>query len=279
MHKNQASDSSASNLTPGSFEDSQDQKTDDEQTYESLSLDLLNAGGRVVKGKLRKVDPRKVRRSRMANRSIENEDSADFRRLAELIRQAGTNSVPALVHEVDSAEDQSDYSYELVYGHRRHQVCLSETLPFTTIVLPQLNDVERTFLMANENEGRVSPCPMDMAVWLLQLTTEGRFKNQASLAQATGIKPASVTNLLKLARLPAEVIAAFPRRSDIGHRHALPLEQAAKDDLNGLIKRAHEIATLRAANDIKLNKLQVMAMLTGTLPFISTAMNSGADCS
>ena len=82
MHKIQASDSSASNLTPGSFEDSQDRKTDDEQTYESLSLDLLNAGGRVVKGKLRKVDPRKVRRSRMANRSIENEDSADFRKHA-----------------------------------------------------------------------------------------------------------------------------------------------------------------------------------------------------
>jgi ParB/RepB/Spo0J family partition protein len=277
MQKIQASDPSASNVSLSSVEDCQSQRANYDDTDTSISSDLLNAGGRVVKGKLRKVDPRKVRRSRMANRSIDDEPSSKLLRLTELMRQAGTNTVPALVQELASPDGDSEYLYELVYGHRRHHVCLSESLPFTTIVVPQLEDVERTFLMAHENEGRVPPCPMDMAIWLLQLATEGQFKNQAALAQATGIKPASVTNLLKLARLPAEVVAAFPKRSDIGHRHALPLEQAAKEDLNGLIKRAQKIATLKADNDIKLNKLLVMSMLTGALPINAAAVKSGTD--
>lgn len=264
MHKNEPTDLSSS-VASNPASSVQLIERDSETVDESFSSDLLNAGGRVVKGKLRKIDPTKVRRSRIANRSIDEEPPSHFIRLAELMRQAGTNTVPALVHELATTEAEADHLYELVYGHRRHQVCLSESLPFTAIVVPHLDDVERAFLMAHENEGRLAPCPMDIAAWLHQLSNEGNFKNQATLAQATNIKPASVTNLLKLARLPAEVIAAFSSRSDIGHRHALPLEKAWKVDPVGIVERAKEITSLSLITGTKISKQRVFAMLTGKI--------------
>ena len=94
MHKNQKSDMSVSNVTNDLDGLAQRQKASIEGVDESFSSDLLNAGGRVVKGKLRKIDPNKVRLSRIANRSIDEEPPSHLKRLAELMRQAGTNTVP-----------------------------------------------------------------------------------------------------------------------------------------------------------------------------------------
>lgn len=197
--------------------------TEDGEADTALSLTLLDAGKRVLKGKLRQIDPRRIRRSRFANRAIEDIHSDHYQSLLELLRHSGTNIVPALVDEIapsdasdasNASETAGGHAYELVYGHRRHQVCLAEGLPLTVIVVPSLDDVERTFLMAQENEGRVAPCPLDMGVWLATLLQSGGFATQAALATATSIKPASVTNLLKLARLPAEVVADRPWLSE-----------------------------------------------------------------
>ncbi len=245
-----------------------------------MLLTLLNAGKRIVKGKLRQIDPSRIRRSRFANRAIEDVHSVDYQILAELLRHSGTNIVPALADEI-APPDASDpsyaaggHDYELVYGHRRHQVCLAEGLPFTVIVVSALDDVERTFLMAQENEGRVVPCPLDMGHWLASLLHSGGFATQAALARATSIKPASVTNLLKLARLPAEVVAAFNDRSELVHRHALPLDKAASDDLDGLICRAQEIVALKATTGGKIDKKRVLGMLVGTLSIDAAALET-----
>jgi hypothetical protein len=96
MQKIQASDPSASNVSQSSVEDCQSHRANDDDTDTSISSDLLNAGGRVVKGKLRKVDPRKVRRSRMANRSIDDEPSSKLLRLTELMRSS-RNLLPRTV--------------------------------------------------------------------------------------------------------------------------------------------------------------------------------------
>ena len=241
----------------------------------TLTLNLLTSGKRVFKGKLRQVDPSSVRRSRFANRAVQDVSSAYHQQLAELMKQSGTNAVPALAQELE-VTDEAGMRLELVYGHRRHQVCLSEALPFTVIVVPALSDVERTFLMSSENEGRISPCPLDLGVWLSGLLEEGSFVSQAALARTVNIKPASVTNLLKLARLPAQVVAAFNDRSELAHRHAVPLDQAATEDLEGLISRAEAIATLRASLDAPIHKKQIVAMLTGNLPIEAEALKTGS---
>lgn len=254
--------------------------TEDDDADTTLSLTLLNAGKRVLKGKLRQIDPRRIRRSRFANRAIEDVHSIHYQSLVELLRHSGTNIVPALADEIapSDASDASDaaagHDYELVYGHRRHQVCLAEGLPLTVIVVQALDDVERTFLMAQENEGRVVPCPLDMGLWLAILLQSGGFASQSALARATSIKPASVTNLLKLARLPAEVVAAFNDRSELAHRHALPLEKAASEDLDGLICRAQEIVALRTNTGGKIDKRRVLAMLEGKLSIDAAALDA-----
>ena len=239
----------------------------------AMTLNFLTAGKRLFKGKLRQVDPISVRRSRYANRAIQDVSSTDHQQLVELMKQSGTNAVPALAQELE-VPDEAGMRLELVYGHRRHQVCLSESLPFTVLVVPPLSDVERTFLMSTENEGRIPPCPLDVGLWLAGLLEDGHFVSQAALARTVHIKPASVTTLLKLARLPARVVAAFNDRSELAHRHALPLDQAATDDLEGLINRAEAIATLRASFGAKIHKKLVLAMLTGTLPIEAEALRT-----
>lgn len=247
----------------------------EDPTDATLTLNLLTSGKRVFKGKLRQIDPSSVRRSRFANRAVQDVSSAYHQQLAELMKQSGTNAVPALAQELE-VPDEAGMRLELVYGHRRHQVCLSEALPFTVIVVPALSDVERTFLMSSENEGRISPCPLDLGVWLSGLLEDGSFVSQAALARTVNIKPASVTNLLKLARLPAKVVAAFNDRSELAHRHAVPLDQAASEDLEGLISRAEAIATLRASLGARIHKKRIVAMLTGTLPIEAEAVKTGS---
>ena len=239
----------------------------------TLTLNLLTSSKRVFKGKLRQVDPNSVRRSRFANRAIQDVSSADHLQLVELMKQSGTNAIPALAQEL-VIPDEAGMRLELVYGHRRHQVCLAEALPFTVIVVPALSDLERTFLMSSENEGRISPCPLDLGVWLSSLLEDGSIVSQAALARIVHIKPASVTNLLKLARLPAQVVAAFNDRSELAHRHALPLDQAAMEDLEGLINRAEAIATLRTSLGAKIHKQRILAMLTGTLPIEAESLKT-----
>lgn len=249
----------------------------DKEADDALLSDLLNAGKRFRKGKLRQVDPRRVRRSRFANRAMEEVGSPQFQMLADLVRQSGTNLVPAVVDELAASDCSDSHDFELVYGHRRHQVCLAEGLLLTVIVVPPLDNVERAFLMSNENEGRVAPCPLDMGLWLSTLLESGRFASQAALARTTSIKPASVTNLLKLARLPQEVIAAFSDRSELAHRHALPLEQAASDDLAGLVHRAKAIAALRASTSVRIGKQRVFGMLVGSISIDATALEAAAS--
>lgn len=82
----------------------------------ALDLDLLSAGQRVFKGKLRQVDPRNVRRSRFANRAIEDVTSLPHQQLVSLMKQAGTNTVPALAQQLE-APDETGAHLELVYGH------------------------------------------------------------------------------------------------------------------------------------------------------------------
>ncbi len=105
--------------------------TVDDEADNTVALNLLNAGKRLLKGKLRQIDPRHIRRSRLANRAIEDVNSIHYQSLLELITHSGTNIVPALADEIAPSDASGEHEYELVYGHRRHQVCLAEELPFT----------------------------------------------------------------------------------------------------------------------------------------------------
>ena len=79
----------------------------------TLTLNLLTSGKRVFKGKLRQVDPSSVRRSRFANRAVQDVSSAYHQQLAELMKQSGTNAVPALAQELE-VTDEAGMRLELV---------------------------------------------------------------------------------------------------------------------------------------------------------------------
>jgi len=205
----------------------------------------------------RRLDPALVEPSRWANRHDDSFSSPDFEELKADIASAGGNVQPIKVRPVAGTE-----RYEIVYGHRRHRACKELGLPVFSIV-ESLNETELFAEMDRENRLREDLRPYEQGEMYRKALDEKLFPSLRRLAEALGVNLSSASRAVNIARLPREVLDAFPSRLDIQFRWTEPLIEASKSG-DDFIQRARELAEARAGG-ASLSAKSVFDQLVGTV--------------
>jgi ParB family chromosome partitioning protein len=183
------------------------------------------------------LDPAKICRSRWANRHIDTFSNASFADLKQEIAAAGGNVQPIKVRRIS----ENNFDYEIVFGHRRHQACFELGLPVFAII-ENLSDTDLFVEMDRENRARKDLAPWEQGMMYRRALDEKLFFSNRKLADAIGADLSAVGKALVLAKLPEEVIAAFPSPLDLQYRWAKPLSDALTADRKGVLAKAKKIS-------------------------------------
>jgi ParB family chromosome partitioning protein len=208
----------------------------------------------------RKIHPKKIKPSRWVNRNELSYSGEIFAILKQEIETAGGNIQPIKVRPSKSVPGE----YELVFGHRRHRACLELGLDVLTLI-EELDDAELFCQMDRENRARAALSPWEAGTTYARALDEGLFPSARKLAEAASIDLSQLGKALVLAKLPTDVVTAFPSPLDLQYRWATLLSQAIQKDPDLILLRAKE---LRAAKE-NLNASQVLVRLLeggGTVP-------------
>ena len=212
------------------------------------------------------LDPTTIRRSRWANRNQAEFSTPEFQALKAEIEQAGGNVQPikvrvatAAVAAVEAAEaaaavfDGQTHRYEIVYGHRRHQACLELGLPVNAVVAQVMSDQALFAAMDRENRGRKNLSAWEQGRMYGDALKAGLFPSLRRLSESLGVNLSDASRTVQLAKLPADVVAAFASPLDLQVRWAKPLVDALQKDPDTVLVRARAIAKNRA--DLVANQI------------------------
>ena len=203
-----------------------------------LAADLAQWDGACA---TRQVDPKKIKRSRWANRHEHSFNDPDFLALKDEISNAGGNIQPIKIRLVGKDEDGD--LYEIVFGHRRHQACLELKVPVLATI-ENVSDQGLFIEMDRENRSRKNLSPWEQGTMYLKALEDGLFSSQRKLSEAVGIDLSALGKALNLARLPSSVVDAFPSPLDIQYRWAKPLTDALAQDQNGVLAKAECLSVM-----------------------------------
>jgi ParB family chromosome partitioning protein len=206
-------------------------------------LETERAGGFVVL----RLDPKRVRASEFANRHARSLEAGDpaFVALKDDIRRRGQLD-PIRVRPLAGVPNQD---YEIVYGHRRHAVALAldaETEGgFRVLALLDASAAdarEHVLKMHSENFARSDLSPFEYGQMYASWLDAGCFKTQGEIAAAVGLDQSVISTYLRIATLPAPVLAAFRDPRTIALRWARDLAAALKAAEPRVLAAADEIA-------------------------------------
>lgn len=192
----------------------------------------------------RLLDPACVTPSAYANRHATSFIGSEFELLKREIAEAGVNVQPIKVRAI--ATVQGEARYEIVFGHRRHEACRQLGLPVLAMV-DNLDDRTLFVEMDRENRARADLSPWEQGMMYARALDLGLFTSARQLAAAIGVDASNLGKALTLARLPADVIAAFASPLDLQYRWVPSLNAAVQTDLSGLSARAARIAVNRGS--------------------------------
>lgn len=120
------------------------------------------------------------------------------------------------------------HEIELIYGARR--LFIAQHLKRDLLVeLREISDSEGIIAMDIENRHRVDISPYERGRSYLKWLRSGYFKSQDELARSLHISSSQVSRLIKLATLPAAVVAAFRSPTEICESWALELSTILDD--------------------------------------------------
>jgi ParB family chromosome partitioning protein len=204
---------------------------------------------------LRLLDPKRIRRSKYANRHPSEFLSADFQRLKQQLIDAGVNIQPIKVRPISG---DPDFDFEVAFGHRRHQGTLEAGIEVLAFI-EEMSDQELWLVMARENLERKDMSPWEQGKSLLQAMETGLFSSNRKLASELGIDQSNALKMLSLARLPDAIVGAFVTPTELQLAWAKPLSDALQKDPDGVIARAAGIA----AQNPKPSSKRVFDALTG----------------
>lgn len=208
----------------------------------------------------RKIDAKRIRASKWANRHAQTFDSDEFEGLKREIESAGGNIQPVKVRPLAGQTGE----YELVFGHRRHRACLDLGMDVLALV-QDMTDVELFCQMDRENREREPLRPYEAGVTYAKALDEGLFPSARKLAESASIDLSQLGKALALARLPQDVIMAFASPLDLQYRWGPELTQALQKDPDLVLARAKELQMQTPRPSAQ----QVIARLTeggGTVP-------------
>lgn len=189
----------------------------------------------------RMLDASQIRRSRFANRHESNFSGAGFEQLRREIQEAQGNVQPIKVRSIGDVES-SGVRYEVVFGHRRLEACRQLGLPVLAVI-DNLDDKTLFIEMERENRERADLSPWEQGVMYARALDVGLFASNRQLANALGVDLSNLGKSLVLARLPKEIIDAFPTPLDIQLRWAPLLNKALEADPEGTLNRARAAGT------------------------------------
>lgn len=188
---------------------------------------------------VRSLDPNKISRSKFANRHELNFEGDDFANLKQEIANSGRNIQPIKVRPIKNKSGTS--SYEIVYGHRRHEACRQLGINVQAIV-DNLDDQTLFVEMERENRSRKDLSAWEQGIMYQRALQSGLFPSNKKLAEAIGVDLGAVGKALALAELPTEVVSAFPSPMDLQFRWAKPLRDAIEADGEGVLALAKTIS-------------------------------------
>jgi ParB family transcriptional regulator, chromosome partitioning protein len=138
-----------------------------------------------------------------------------------------------------------DFDFELIYGARRLFVARHLDKPLL-IDLRVIADSDAIVAMDIENRLRRDISPYERGRNFARYLSTGHFQTQEDLARRLKISPSQVSRLLKVARLPAAIVAAFESPTDIceGWAHHLTEILGNPERRERLLRKARDIAAL-----------------------------------
>jgi ParB family chromosome partitioning protein len=188
--------------------------------------------------------------------------------LIESIREEGSNREPVVVRRTPNAK----HPYELIVGTRRHfsvsWLNANNHSEIDLIARIEGLDDEAAFRLADlENREREDVTDLERARNYLHAVDAYYNGVRSQMAQRLAIPKQNLHNLLQLAELPDDIVAAFADPGDLRIRHGMRLSPLLKDQRHrdSMITEAHAIAIeqrgLREAGTDKIEGSRVCERL------------------
>jgi ParB family chromosome partitioning protein len=171
------------------------------------------------------VAPDKLTANPNQPRKVFNED--ELAELADSIKQQG-------IIQPIIAEDAGDGTYTIIAGERRARAARLAGLTEVPVVLRQYSDEKRIVVSLIENIQRANLNPIEEAQAYKQLAELGELSNgkplsQEDVAARVGKNRATVSNALRLLKLPAEMQESIKKNElSPGHARAVLSVSGAK---------------------------------------------------
>jgi ParB family transcriptional regulator, chromosome partitioning protein len=224
------------------------------------SMTLLgreSALARVANGEVRQVtqmllDPARVRPWAGNARSYEHLSEENCRELIDSLISEGGQKVPAVVRRI---EGDPDHDYEVIAGTRRHwsiSWLRANSWPDMKF-LAQVADLddEAAFRLADiENRARKDVSDLERARNYAEALKTHYGNHLTRMAERLKLSKGWLSKMLKVAKIPDAVIAAFASPAEVQLKPAYPLAQALDDkDRGAAIRR--EAAKLSREQDAR----------------------------
>jgi ParB family chromosome partitioning protein len=209
---------------------------------------------------VKKIDPKLIKPSKWANRNEAAFATKEFEALKSEIEAAGGNIQPIKVRPIAKTDPQE---YEIVFGHRRHRACLEIGLQAYAII-EELSEADLFTQMDRENRQRADLSAYEQGVMYSKALNDGLFTSMRKMADVLGVNQSNISRAINLARLPAQMLAAFPSLLDLQFRWSTQLTEALEKNNAAVLEEAKKLAALPA----KLNAKEVFSRLiaaAGTL--------------
>jgi ParB family chromosome partitioning protein len=227
------------------------------------------AAGAVVSRTHELVDPARCRMWRGHNRDYAALSEERCRDLIESLKAQGKQEVPALVRRV---RDDPNCEFEVVCGARRHwsvSWLRAHNYPDFRFLIEvrELTDEEAFRLSDLENRAREDISDFERARDYLRALDQYYDGRQNLMADRINVTTSWLSRYLDLARLPAEIMAAFVSVHDLGIRHATLIKPLLKpeDRKRRVFSEAGRIAAARVAGEAVPNAPSDVIRLLATV--------------
>jgi len=187
---------------------------------------------------VRRLNPSQIIASRWSNRHQDSFEGAEFEHLKQEISEANGNIQPIKVRPIHTGVNAG--MFEIVFGHRRHKACLDLGKDVLALI-DSIDDKTLFAEMDRENRLRSDLKPYEQGEMYRRALDEGLFPSMRKLADEVGADVGNVSKAIGIARLPHEVLDAFPRRLDIQYRWSTVLTKLCEKDSDGIKLRANAL--------------------------------------
>lgn len=215
----------------------------------NAELEIESSQQKEIRTRPALLDPKSIRQSRFRDRVDEAFRDRAFEQLKREIQSTNGNVEAIKVRPIADPV----YTYEVVYGHRRHAACEALGLPVKAEI-ESLDQRQMLLQMWAENRGREDLSLFEEAASMQQMLDEGVFASQSDLGRHMGLTRSNLSKMLAISDVGdvAKKILKDPR--DLTARIATTLRARIRENnpiVNELVTKAESSGklTLRQLRD------------------------------